>query len=267
MAKASIAARTVSSIAAAWRRGLMHGAGEISLPNGDHYKGPFRNGAPHGDGAYIDAEGVIYQGGFANGLRDGDGLVRRPDDLVYKATWRAGAELAETREEVTTPGLRYAALEDEVVVRVTVENLYNATEQYFEGVSSDASTFQTSANGETLVVRPGNPRILDVWEGPRADPFGVSRRGEPRQWRCVSLASGPNDLKPASLVFEFENRSRDDIRIVGAFLDVAESIGDRAPHASRLTRAGPRLHWHEGRILTPLSSLRTLAGDRLRPGS
>ncbi len=212
----------------AWRRGLMHGAGEISLPNGDHYKGPFRNGAPHGDGAYVDAEGVIYQGGFANGLRDGDGLVRRPDDLVYKATWRAGAELAETREEVTTPDLRYAALEDEVVVRVTVENLYNATEQNYLGVSGDISTFRTSADGDVLTVRPGSPRVLDVWKG-RA-PIHLKHIEETQRGGGGGfLGIKPIDLKPASLVFEFENRSRDDMKIVGAYLDVAKSIGDRAP--------------------------------------
>lgn len=217
-----------------WRRGVMHGAGEISLPNGDHYKGPFKDGAPHGTGYYVDAEGVIYQGGFALGLREGAGKVHRPDELIYKATWRAGVEVPKTREEVTTPELRYAALEDEVLVRVTVENLFNATEQYFKGVSSDASTFRTSTNGETLVVRPGNPRILDVWEG-RAPIHLVHPEEAGRAGDGGFLGIASNDLKPASLVFEFENRSRDDMKIVGAYLDVAESIGDRAPmlHVSR----------------------------------
>lgn len=217
-----------------WRRGLMHGAGEISLPNGDHYKGSFKDGAPHGTGVYVDAEGVIYQGGFASGLREGAGQVNRPDDLVYKATWRAGTEVPETREEITSPELRYAALEDEVVVRVTVENLFNATEQHFKGVSGDISTFRTNASGETLLVRPGNPRVLDVWQG-RAPIHLIYPEELGRSSGGGFLGIKPNEIKPASMVFEFENRSRDDMKIVGAYLDVSQSQAEDAPmlHVSR----------------------------------
>lgn len=217
-----------------WRRGQMHGTGEISLPNGDHYKGPFVDGAPHGDGLYVDAEGVIYRGGFSEGLRDGVGVVHRPDDLIYKATWSAGAEAPGTRENVATPELRYAALEDEVTVRVTVENLYNATEQDFKAVSGDASTFRTRSNGETLIVRPGNPRIEDVWRG--RSPIHLAYPEElGRGSGGGFLGIKPDEIKPASLVFEFENRSRDDMKIVGAYLDVVESARDLSPmlHVSR----------------------------------
>ncbi len=205
-----------------WRAGEMHGQGTLALANGDHYKGGFAHGRLHGAGRYVDAEGVVYEGEFFEGRAEGEGLVRRPDLQVYRAIWRDGVEMPGSRRIVAEAPVRDAALDDEFRVGVIVDSPPPSENPEWGIDRSDIAAYASHADGEALIVEPASQRIMDVWDG--AAPIHLFQR---EAFGCLAdggfLGIRETDLRPVKLVFEFDNRSRDDVRIVSAEIAVASS--------------------------------------------
>ena len=61
---------------------------DITMPNGDSYKGQFRNGAITGNGEYTFANGDKYKGTLSNGLAEGKGVFTWADGSVYDGEWK-----------------------------------------------------------------------------------------------------------------------------------------------------------------------------------
>lgn len=212
----------------AWRDGRMDGQGALAFANGDHYVGGFAAGRLHGEGRYVDAEGVVYEGAFRDGRPEGEGLVRRPDDLIYRAVWKGGAEAPGTRRVLAEAQTLNAALDDEFRIGVVVESPPVTGSDDWGAHPADVAAYRSEANGETLVVTPASSRIMGVWRGEApihlldGEEFGRFGDGG-------FLGIGEEDLKPVNLIFEFDNRSREDARIVKAEIAVAWSATDAQP--------------------------------------
>ena len=55
--------------------GSPHGAGRMTMPNGDTYEGRFAVGLFHGRGKYTYVNGDVYDGDFVNGRQHGTGTL------------------------------------------------------------------------------------------------------------------------------------------------------------------------------------------------
>ncbi|KEJ89661.1 MORN repeat-containing protein [Sulfitobacter donghicola] len=218
-----------------WQAGKMHGTGYLTLTNGDHYVGGFKQGKLHGEGRLIDSDGTIFEGTFVDGKAQGEGLVKRSDDLEYLAVWKDGDEVAGSRNIVYEPKVLNAQLSDDFRVGVVLENRSGQSNFSNLSTSEKAAMYKSRATGETLSIFPASQRILDVWRG-NAPLTMEAREAGDRHSGGGFLGIKKEDIKPVSLVFEFENKSRSDVRITSSSLLVDSSKTDRDPmlHAFKL---------------------------------
>jgi hypothetical protein len=223
-----------------WQEGLMHGQGRLLMPNGDEYVGGFVHGRRGGEGVYVDAQGNTYRGRFAADLRDGEGTVVGADAVAYSARFRAGTEIAGTRVALPSGqrrGYVFAAdypVVDDVRIGVVVERQL-ATE--------DAETvplsYTSASDGETLRIFPDDPRLLDVWHGRAEIQLTDREEGyhedieEMRRKSPIPMALEFDGhlvrFDPLGIIFTLQNRSSQSMRVVGAFLDIADSTAALQP--------------------------------------
>lgn len=211
-----------------WQTGKMQGTGYLTFTNGDHYVGGFAQGQLHGGGRLIDSDGTIFEGTFVDGIAQGEGLVRRADDLEYLAVWKDGTEVAGSRNVVYQPEILNAQLSDAFRVGVVLENRGGQADPTSMETPTAAEIYKSRAVGETLRLFPASQRILDVWRGNAPITMNGREIGQ-RYSGGGFLGIMKENIKPVSLIFEFENKSRSDVRIVSTSIVVESSKTDTEP--------------------------------------
>ena len=74
-----------------WNRGKMHGKGELIIGEGESYTGEFRNGLPWGLGIRKWANGDYYEGEYTKGFQQGSGLfISNDQGWKYDGQWETG---------------------------------------------------------------------------------------------------------------------------------------------------------------------------------
>lgn len=76
-----------------WLKGMLHGHGELTWPDGRKYTGKFKNNLQHGEGEYVvpGAGGdVIFRGTWKNGKLHGLGSARYPNGDCYEGFFKDG---------------------------------------------------------------------------------------------------------------------------------------------------------------------------------
>ena len=69
-------------------RGLAHGHGVATYPDGTIYEGAFQNGQREGEGTARMPDGFTYSGGWKAGLYHGQGIATYPNgDVVQFVQW------------------------------------------------------------------------------------------------------------------------------------------------------------------------------------
>ena len=219
-----------------WHDGLMDGEGRLSLANGDQYVGGFRAGKLDGAGTYIDATGTIYDGHFVAGVRQGEGLVQRPNGFAYSALWLGGDEVSGSRKVVAAVGSGKAAAQavqydqaNDLRVGVLVDPRKLDEEDPVERVP-----YVAESKGDMLNILPGDERLMGVWRGTDQIQLTGDEIFEYGNYEKSFLGSRFK-YEPVSVIFELENTSRKAQRIVGAYLDVADSKSDLDPAIQLVT--------------------------------
>jgi hypothetical protein len=216
-----------------WLNGLMHGPGELTLPNGDVYIGGFSEGRLHGQGTYIDTSGVVYRGGFAGNLREGEGRITRHDGAVIAAVWRGGEMVAGTRRQIATapePSLASLRSYEDLSLGVLVDR----RDPRPTGTMDQPLGYTAQNNPERMQILPDYPRMLDIWRG-RGNlrvSFGEGYQiGNALRVDGVHtfIGLGPSRVEPVPIILEFENRTTAPVQIRAAYLDVADSATDQDP--------------------------------------
>ena len=202
-----------------WREGRMHGQGRLQLPSGDEYIGQFEDGRRSGHGRYVDRFGTVYDGMFAAGLREGTGTVYPADGRAWRAAFRAGQ--AVEGSQVPVPG-------DPGIAHVQPSQYLNYPDaQVGVGVLYHDLThrptfapiqYLSAADGETLVVYPGDQTLLDFIYG-NANIAGPG----------AAIVTNAVRHLPVDFQFSLENTSTLPLRVVGAYLDVTSAISERRP--------------------------------------
>jgi len=74
-----------------WQRGKMHGNGELLISEGESFTGEFRFGLPWGLGIRKWANGDYYEGEYCKGYQQGSGLfISRDQGWKYDGQWEFG---------------------------------------------------------------------------------------------------------------------------------------------------------------------------------
>ena len=71
-----------------WVDGAIEGKGRAKFANGSVYEGEFSRGAPHGTGRIVHADGGTYEGQWADGVIQGEGKAVHADGSVYVGAFR-----------------------------------------------------------------------------------------------------------------------------------------------------------------------------------
>lgn len=74
-----------------WFKGRMHGKGELIIGEGESYTGEFRNGLPWGLGIRKWKNGDYYEGEYFKGYQQGSGLfISKEQAWKYDGQWETG---------------------------------------------------------------------------------------------------------------------------------------------------------------------------------
>ncbi|MFN0264824.1 MORN repeat-containing protein [Tepidamorphus sp. 3E244] len=236
--------RSGTSYSGEWRNGLMHGTGRIQFPNGDQYTGEFAAGEPEGRGLYVDTTGTIYEGGFAAGEREGAGELYPAIGDAFVATWRGGKPVSGSvrvlgKDEQRFPPLILTAYEahDDIRVGVLVDRSYYA---HVVAPAEPPVPYAANNKRDSIDIYPDDKRVIDAWRG-----SGLISMTEEEEfdYEASELGWGDNKeipfgpgflstagrVRPVPVVVELRNDSDQPLRIVNAFLDVAESSSEPEP--------------------------------------
>jgi hypothetical protein len=211
-----------------WQRGQMEGRGRLRLPGGDEYVGQMRGGKADGLGRYTDVTGEIFEGRFAAGKRVGTGKTTLPNGTSYASEWVMGVETEHSRSlrVAQSNGSQSTNVSDDIRIGITVDR--TKARDY-------DLVYTASSEGPKLVIKPENPRLMDMWKGNGEIQLSSVEEG----LGILSFARG--NLLPLSLVLEVQNRSNHPIEVAGAYLDVASSVADLQP-AIQLRQLDSTLH-------------------------
>lgn len=217
-----------------WSKGAANGDGHLLLPNGDVYSGGFRAGRIHGRGRYITAAGDVYEGGHTAGLRDGDGLVSQANRFTYASFWRAGIEDVSRRGPAPRgwPDGSLAQAEADAPPDLSVSVSLGGQASFCCHFGPPAISYTSISHPDRLEIYPDAPDMLDVWRGKAnividdAAYFDWDRYGV-EQYSFLNYST--MHVQPVTLLLGLENRGTEDVRIVGAFIDVTKSRVDMEP--------------------------------------
>lgn len=222
-----------------WHEGLMHGSGQLLLPDGTAYSGQFEKGRFNGEGVLIDAAGNVHDGRFAEGLADGFGQVALESGETFSAVFRAGEPLDGSRQRVR-PDWRFQQAKDmaaggskDLALSVNVAEKMPACCD----AGPPTLAYRAISTPEFLQIMPNNQRLMDIWYGKRnvviGGPqsenlydFAWARMGA---WEYAILNYTSNHIVPLRLTAGLQNKGNSNARIVGAYLDMEYSRLDARP--------------------------------------
>jgi hypothetical protein len=176
----------------ALHRGLRHGHGIYSWPDGDRYEGYYVNDWAHGRGIYTwGAEsrwaGDRYDGLWQRGQRHGPGLYTKADQAPFRGLWREGVMIASGPD--TPPSLTAARAAAEIAERppgqwqqITNQRnceVWNPIARFGDEAAWSGACIDGKAHGRG-VLKWSNGDLLE----------GILVAGRRQGWAAVTLASG-----------------------------------------------------------------------------
>jgi hypothetical protein len=202
------------------RNGRPHGEGRLRVRGGIVYEGAWRDGTMEGRGVIRFANGEAFEGPFAAGAPDGPGRLTTVDGRVWQSVWRGGAEVARTPAE----GHVQLAQAGGVAVNVYMDGRLN---DEFRSVQDEDGfehfTYEVDGSTGVLRIRLDSPEILGLWKGDA--PITATRR----QGTSDYFEDG-TQFGPVFVVVDIANEENQTAEVVGAYLDIDESMSDLQPY-------------------------------------
>lgn len=202
------------------RNGRPDGTGRLRVRDGIVYEGTWRDGAMEGRGLIRFANGEAFEGPFAAGAPDGTGRLTTADGRVWQSVWRNGAEVARTPAE----GAVQLAQAGTVAVNVYMDSRLN---DEFRSVQDEDGfehfTYEVDDSTGVLQVRLASPEILGLWKGD--EPITATLR----QGTSDYFEDG-TQFGPVFVVVDIANEESQSAEVVGAYIDIAESMSDLQPY-------------------------------------
>jgi len=201
------------------RNGRPDGEGRLRVRDGLVYEGGWRDGAMAGDGTIRFANGDSYVGGFAGGAPDGAGRLTTADGRVWRSVWRDGAEVERVP---AADGVRLAQA-DGVAVNVYMDGRLN--DEFRAARDEDGfERFAYAVDDSSGVLRIGlDAALMDHWKGD-APIRATLRQG----WS--NLFEDAAQFGPVFVVIDIANEENQAAEVVGAWLEIAESMSDLQPY-------------------------------------
>ncbi len=201
------------------RNGRPDGEGRLRRQDGLVYEGDWRDGTMDGDGVIRFANGESFAGRFADGAPEGDGRLTTPDGRVWHSVWRDGAEVARTPAE----GAVRVAEAGGVAVNVYMDGRLNDEFRAAKD-EDDFERFTYAADDSSGVLRIQlDGELMDHWKGD-APILATLRQG----WS--NLFEDAVQFGPVFVVVDIANEENQTAEVVGAWLDIAESMSDLQPY-------------------------------------
>lgn len=211
-----------------WRNGRLDGHGVLKLPGSGEYVGEFRVGLANGQGRYIEVTGEVFSGPFANGRRHGLGRTTLPNGRTYFSLWNEGRESERSRlvRLAQAGGVPEAAGADDIRIGVGVQKRLPADKEVLDDRFQDM--WYAATNVENAVrIAPASSRIMSMWKG--QGPLQLSWKEEVEFPADGVLTLAKAQLVPLNLRIDAQNRSSNPLQVVGAYIDVKDSVTDAKP--------------------------------------
>ncbi len=202
------------------RNGRPDGTGRLRTRDGLVYEGGWRAGTMEGPGFIRFANGETFEGAFADGAPEGGGRLTTPDGRAWHSVWRGGAEVERIPVE---SGVRLAQA-GSVAVNVYMDGRLN--DEFRSAQDEDGFDYFTyEADGSTGVVRIhlASPEILGLWKGD-APITATLRQG------ISDYFEDATQFGPVFIVVDIANEESQAVEVVGAYLDIDESMTDLQPY-------------------------------------
>ena len=201
------------------RNGRPDGEGRLRQRDGLVYEGAWRNGIMEGAGTLRFASGETFSGAFARGMPEGAGRLTTSDGRVWHSVWRDGAEV----ERRPADGAVQMAQADGVVVSVYMDGRLNDDFRAAKD-EDDFERFTYSADESSGVLHIHlDDALMDHWKGD-APILATLRQG----WS--NLFEDSVQFGPVFVVVDIANEESQTTEVVGAFIDIAESMSDLQPY-------------------------------------
>ena len=201
------------------RNGRPDGEGRLRLRTGLVYEGDWQDGAMDGEGVIRFANGESFRGGFVDGAPDGAGRLTTSDGRVWNSVWQNGAEV----ERRPVEDSRQLAQAGGVAVNVYIDGRLN-DEFRAARDEDDFQRFTYAADDSSGVLRIQlDQALMEHWKGD-APILATLRQG----WS--NLFEDPVQFGPVFVVVDIANEENQSAEVVGAWLEIAESMSDLQPY-------------------------------------
>ncbi len=173
-----------------------------------------------GEGRLRFANGEAFEGGFAAGALDGAGRLTTPDGRVWHSVWRDGEEI----ERKPADGEVQLAQAGSVAVNVYLDGKLNdefRSAQDEEGF--DRYTYEVDDSSGVLRIELVSDEIMNLWKGD-APIMATLRQGWSDHFEDAT------QFGPVFVVVDIANEENQTVEVVGACLDIDESISDLQPY-------------------------------------
>ena len=202
------------------RNGRPDGEGRLKTRDGLVYVGAWRGGAMEGEGRIRFASGEAFEGRFVAGHPDGAGRLTTPDGRTWQSVWRDGAEVERKPAE---DSIRLAQAEG-VAVNVYIDSRLN--DEFRSAADEDGFdrfAYRIDDADGVLRIRPDDDDLVSHWKGD--DPIKATLR---QGWS--NYFEEATQFGPVFVVVDIANEENQTAEVVGAWLDIAESMSDLQPY-------------------------------------
>lgn len=202
------------------RDGRPDGAGRLKLRTGLIYQGDWRDGEMEGEGVIRFANGEAFAGGFVDGAPDGTGRLTTPDGRVWRSVWRDGTEVERAPAE---DAVQFAQA-GTVAVNVYIDSRLN--DEFRSAQDEDGFyryIYEANDVSGTLEIKLSSREIMGLWKGD-APILATLRQG----WS--DYFEDATQFGPVFVVVDIANEENQTAEVVGAYLDIDESMSDLQPY-------------------------------------
>jgi hypothetical protein len=202
------------------KNGRPDGDGRLKLRNGLVYEGDWRDGTMEGEGRLRFANGEAFEGGFADGAPDGAGRLTTLDGRVWNSVWRDGEEI----EREPADGAVQLAQAGTVAVNVYLDGKLNDEFRAAQDEDGfDRYTYAVDDSSGVLRIQLASDEIMNLWKGD-APIMATLRQGWSDHFEDAT------QFGPVFVVVDIANEENQTAEVVGAYLDIDESMSDLQPY-------------------------------------
>ena len=202
------------------RNGRPDGSGRLRLRTGLVYEGGWRDGAMDGEGLIHFANGEAFEGGFAGGSPDGIGRLTTPDGRVWRSVWRDGEEVERAPVERRTQLAQAGGVDVNVYLDRRLDDEFRSAQ---DEDGFDRYSYQVDDSSGGLEIRLASDEIMNLWKGD-APITATLRQGTSDYFEDAS------QFGPVFVVVDIANEENQTAEVVGAYLDIDESMSDLQPY-------------------------------------